>query len=122
MQPRQAFFGKVVFRGPKPRGLIERTDMEMRYRQQGQAFIPSLEFALPDPSAVEAEFKECRKGDYTMTDQEKLQMLFDRTQIGEAIHRYPVSIDSRNWKLCSSVLSSSMKSRFTWDLQPTSSA
>jgi SnoaL-like domain len=38
-----------------------------------------------------------------MTDQEKLQMLFDRVQIGEAIHRYPVSIDSRDWKLFRSI-------------------
>jgi hypothetical protein len=54
-------------------------------------------------AAVEVEFKECRKGDYTVTDQEKLQILFDRTQIGEAIHRYPVSIDSRDWKLFRSI-------------------
>jgi ketosteroid isomerase-like protein len=33
-----------------------------------------------------------------MTDSEKLQLLFDRMQIVEAIHRYPVSIDARDWK------------------------
>jgi len=38
-----------------------------------------------------------------MTDQEKLQMLFHRAQIGETIHRYPVSIDSRDWKLFRSI-------------------
>ena len=38
-----------------------------------------------------------------MTDREKLQVLFDRTQIGEVIHRYPVSIDSRDWKLFRSI-------------------
>jgi SnoaL-like domain len=38
-----------------------------------------------------------------MTDHEKLQMLFDRMQIGELIHRYPVSIDSRDWKLFRSI-------------------
>ena len=30
-------------------------------------------------------------------------MLFDRVQIGEVIHRYPVSIDSRDWKLFRSI-------------------
>src|SRR6266849_627215 len=39
----------------------------------------------------------------TMTDQEKLNILFDRAQIAEAIHRYPVSLDSRNWKLFRSI-------------------
>jgi hypothetical protein len=38
-----------------------------------------------------------------MNDSEKLQLLFDRTQIGEVIHRYPVSIDARNWKLFRSI-------------------
>jgi hypothetical protein len=38
MQPRQAFFEKVMFRRLKPRSLIERTDMEMGYRQPGQTF------------------------------------------------------------------------------------
>ena len=46
---------------------------------------------------------ESRKGDDTVTDHEKLQMLFDRMQIGEVIHRYPVSIDSRDWKLFRSI-------------------
>jgi hypothetical protein len=43
------------------------------------------------------------KRDSNVTDQEKLQTLFDRTQIGEVIHRYPVSIDSRDWKLFRSI-------------------
>jgi SnoaL-like domain len=38
-----------------------------------------------------------------MTDSEKLQFLFDRTQIGEVVHRYPVSIDARDWKLFRSI-------------------
>jgi len=38
-----------------------------------------------------------------MTDSEKLQLLLDRTQIGEVIHRYPVSIDARDWKLFRSI-------------------
>jgi SnoaL-like domain len=38
-----------------------------------------------------------------MTDGEKLQLLFDRAQIGEVVHRYPVSIDSRDWKLFRSI-------------------
>jgi hypothetical protein len=33
-----------------------------------------------------------------MTDSEKLQHLFDRTQILEAVNRYPVTIDSRDWR------------------------
>jgi hypothetical protein len=32
-----------------------------------------------------------------MTDNEKLQLLFDHTQIREEIHRYPVSIDVRDF-------------------------
>jgi hypothetical protein len=38
-----------------------------------------------------------------MTDSEKLQLMFDRIQIGEVIHRYPVSIDARDWKLFRSI-------------------
>jgi hypothetical protein len=33
-----------------------------------------------------------------MTDSEKLQLLFDRVQISEAVNCYPVTIDSRDWK------------------------
>jgi len=40
-----------------------------------------------------------------MTDSEKLQWLVDRMQIGEHIHRYPVSIDTRDWKLFRSIFS-----------------
>ena len=38
-----------------------------------------------------------------MTDSEKLQLLIDRAHIGELIHRYPVSIDARDWKLFRSI-------------------
>ena len=38
-----------------------------------------------------------------MTDSEKLQLLLDRAHIGELIHRYPVSIDSRDWNLFRSI-------------------
>jgi ketosteroid isomerase-like protein len=38
-----------------------------------------------------------------MTDTEKLQWLFDRAQIGEVVHRYPLSIDTRDWKLFRSI-------------------
>jgi hypothetical protein len=38
-----------------------------------------------------------------MTDSEKLQLLLDRVHIGEVIHRYPVSIDARDWKLFRSI-------------------
>ena len=38
-----------------------------------------------------------------MTDSQKIQLLFDRHQISEAISRYPVSIDSRDWKLFRSI-------------------
>ena len=38
-----------------------------------------------------------------MSDTETLQLLLDRTQIGEVIHRYPVSIDARDWKLLRSI-------------------
>jgi hypothetical protein len=38
-----------------------------------------------------------------MTDSEKLQLLLDRANIGEVIHRYPVSIDARDWKLFRSI-------------------
>ena len=38
-----------------------------------------------------------------MTDSEKLQYLFDRIQIGEIVHRYPVAIDMRDWKLFRSI-------------------
>ena len=40
-----------------------------------------------------------------MTDSEKLQLLFDRIQIGEVVHRYPASIDARDWKLFRSIFS-----------------
>jgi SnoaL-like domain len=33
-----------------------------------------------------------------MTDPEKLQWLLDREQIREAVSRYPVTIDTRDWK------------------------
>jgi len=33
-----------------------------------------------------------------MTDSEKLQLLFDRVQLSEAVNRYPVTIDTRYWK------------------------
>lgn len=33
-----------------------------------------------------------------MTDSEKLQFLFDRAQISETVHRYPVTVDARDWK------------------------
>src|SRR6266849_7251898 len=50
------------------------------------------------PSGGEGEINFAHRGviTQTMTDQEKLNMLFDRAQIAEAIHRYPVSIDSRD--------------------------
>jgi hypothetical protein len=38
-----------------------------------------------------------------VTDSQKIQLLFDRTQISEAVSRYPVSIDSRDWKLFRSI-------------------
>jgi hypothetical protein len=44
-----------------------------------------------------------------MTDSEKLQLLSDRVQIGELVHRYPVSIDSRNWKLFRSIFTDSIE-------------
>jgi hypothetical protein len=44
-----------------------------------------------------------------MTDSEKLQLLFDRVQIGELVHCYPVSIDSRNWKLFRSIFTDSIE-------------
>jgi SnoaL-like domain len=37
-----------------------------------------------------------------MNDSE-IQLLLDRAQIGEVIHRYPVSIDARNWTLFRSI-------------------
>jgi hypothetical protein len=33
-----------------------------------------------------------------MTDAEKLEVLYARMQISEAVHRYPVTVDSRDWK------------------------
>ena len=38
-----------------------------------------------------------------MADSEKLQLLLDRADIAEVIHRYPVSIDGRDWKLFRSI-------------------
>jgi SnoaL-like domain len=38
-----------------------------------------------------------------MTDSEKLQWLYDREQIKEAVYIYPVSIDTHNWKLFRSI-------------------
>jgi hypothetical protein len=38
-----------------------------------------------------------------MADAEKLQWLFDREQIREAVYLYPVSIDTHNWKLFRSI-------------------
>jgi len=34
-----------------------------------------------------------------MTDAERLQWLVDREQIRETVYRYPVAVDSRDWKL-----------------------
>ena len=34
-----------------------------------------------------------------MSDQEKLQLLFDRMEITELVHCYATSVDSRDWKL-----------------------
>jgi len=44
-----------------------------------------------------------------MTDSERLQFLFDRVQITEHIHRYPVSIDARDWKLFRSIFTDSIE-------------
>jgi hypothetical protein len=38
-----------------------------------------------------------------MTDSEILQFLFERAAIGEVVHRYPVSVDARDWKLFRSI-------------------
>jgi SnoaL-like domain len=46
-----------------------------------------------------------RGREISMNDTEKVQWLFDRAQIGEVIHRYPVSIDARDWKLFRSIFS-----------------
>src|SRR5260370_42243757 len=56
-------------------------------------------------SSREGEINFAHRGviTQTMTDQEKLNMLFDRAQIAEPIHRYPVSIASRDWKLFGSI-------------------
>lgn len=40
-----------------------------------------------------------------MTQAEKIQWLVDREQIRETVSRYPISIDSRNWKLFRSIFS-----------------
>jgi hypothetical protein len=44
-----------------------------------------------------------RREDASVTDSQKIQWLFDRTQISEAVSRYPVSVDSRDWKLFRSI-------------------
>jgi hypothetical protein len=38
-----------------------------------------------------------------MTDAEKIQLLLDREQIRETVANYPISIDSRDWKLFRSI-------------------
>ena len=38
-----------------------------------------------------------------MTDTEKVRLLFDREQIRETVYNYPVSIDTRDWKLFRSI-------------------
>ena len=38
-----------------------------------------------------------------MTDSEKLQWLYDREQVKEAVYLYPVSIDAHDWKLFRSI-------------------
>jgi hypothetical protein len=38
-----------------------------------------------------------------MTDSEKLQTLMDREQIRETVFRYPLSVDSRDWKVFRSI-------------------
>ncbi len=38
MEPRQAFLWKILSPRLKPRGLIERTDMEMRFRRPRETF------------------------------------------------------------------------------------
>lgn len=38
-----------------------------------------------------------------MTDQEKMQVLFDRAEISELVHCYAIGIDSRDWKLFRSI-------------------
>jgi hypothetical protein len=44
-----------------------------------------------------------------MNDSEKIQLLMDRIDVGELIHRYPVSIDSRNWPLFQSIFTERIK-------------
>lgn len=44
-----------------------------------------------------------------MNDSEKIQLLIDRMEIGELVHRYPVSIDSRNWTLFESIFTERIK-------------
>src|SRR5258708_28946989 len=43
------------------------------------------------------------KGGVPMTDSERIRLVFDREQIRETIYRYPVSIDTRDWKLFRSI-------------------
>jgi SnoaL-like domain len=53
-----------------------------------------------------------------MTDSEKLHFLFDSAQIGEVIHRYPVSIDSRDWKLFRSIFADEIQVYLGPPIQP----
>jgi hypothetical protein len=58
--------------------------------------------SVPKVSETDEAFQPLSRR-FAMTDSEKLQLLFDRVQIGEVIHRYPVSIDARDWKLFRSI-------------------
>jgi SnoaL-like protein len=50
-----------------------------------------------------AEIESAAMEARAMTDQEKLQVLFDRAEISEVVHRYAIGIDSRDWKLFRSI-------------------
>ena len=53
-----------------------------------------------------------------MTDAESLQWLVDREQIRETVYRYPVAVDSRDWKLFRSLFTDEVDILLTTAARP----
>src|SRR5262249_49637528 len=63
VEPRQAFLRKILPPRLKPRGLIERTDMEMRFRRPGETFARQRGPAPGAKSAPRSPWRRIDLGD-----------------------------------------------------------
>jgi hypothetical protein len=63
VEPRQAFLWKILSPRLKPRGVIERTDREMRFRRPGETFARQSGPALGAKSTPRSPWRRIKLGD-----------------------------------------------------------